>query len=349
MSEIKRQRWKTVEYTKRQINDAGNTIRRDGLTEEEKDLAIKIIDNWRAAHAYPLHIIYIHLRSMAARRDDIIVVERLKRLDSIIEKLKRENDMELWRMQDLGGCRFIVPTVKEVFNFAEKYKTSRIRHEHKRTYDYINNPKPSGYRSLHLVYKFHSDKKDTYNQNMLIEIQFRTYLQHVWATALETMGLFTKQALKAGQGEEHVKRFFVLVSSLFALKEGCPVIPGTVADEKKLISEIKQINNTHHLIEMLGAIRVAFDYQNSRKYDHQKGYYVLILDYSFHKLQIEYFLPSQIDEANTLYTEIEKKREKSQIDAVLVHATSFGVLKAAYPNYFADIDTFIDYVEKLSE
>lgn len=243
MAEIKQQRWKSVEYTKRQINDAGDIIRRDDATEEELDFATKVIDNWRAAHAYPLHVIYMHLRRMTGTRRDILVVERLKRLDSIVGKLKRENGMDLWRMQDLGGCRFIVPTVDEVFVFAEKYKNSRVRHEYKRTYDYINNPKPSGYRSLHLVYKFHSDTKDTYNQNMLIEIQFRTHLQHVWATALETMGLFTKQALKAGQGEDYVKRFFVLVSSLFAMKEGYPVIPGTLADEKELISEIEQINN----------------------------------------------------------------------------------------------------------
>ena len=122
MPEIKQQRWKIAEYTKRQINDAGNTIRRDDATEEELDFATRVIDNWRAAHAYPLHVIYMHLRGMAASREDILVVERLKRLDSIIGKLKREEGMDLWRMQDLGGCRFIVPTVDEVFAFAEKYK-----------------------------------------------------------------------------------------------------------------------------------------------------------------------------------------------------------------------------------
>ena len=196
-----------------------------------------------------------------------------------------------------------------------------------------------------MVYKFHSDTKDTYNQNMLIEIQFRTHLQHVWATALETMGLFTKQALKAGQGEEYVKRFFVLVSSLFALKEGYPVIPGTLADEKELISEIEQINNDHHLVEMLRAIRVALDHEDGKKFDKQ-GYYVLILNYNIHRLRIRYFLPSQIDEANTLYTQIESNRRATGIDAVLVRAASFGVLKAAYPNYFADIGEFVDLVEE---
>ena len=160
MPEIKQQRWKIVEYSKRQINDAGNIIRKDNTTAEELAFATQVIDNWRAAHAYPMHVIYIHLRRMAAPRNDILVVERLKRLDSIIGKLRRETRMDLWRMQDLGGCRFITPSVDEVFHFAEEYKKSRVRHEYKRTYDYIHNPKPSGYRSLHLVYKYHSEKKD---------------------------------------------------------------------------------------------------------------------------------------------------------------------------------------------
>ncbi|WP_417327370.1 hypothetical protein, partial [Evtepia gabavorous] len=84
MPEIKQQRWKIVEYSKRQINDAGNIIRKDNTTAEELAFATQVIDNWRAAHAYPMHVIYIHLRRMAAPRNDILVVERLKRLDSII-------------------------------------------------------------------------------------------------------------------------------------------------------------------------------------------------------------------------------------------------------------------------
>ena len=341
---IQRQRWKTVEYTKRQINDAGNTVRMKEASPEEIRLATKVIDNWRAAHAYPLHVIYTHLRRMAGNRKDIIVVERLKRLDSIIAKLNRESGMDLWRMQDLGGCRFIVPTVDEVFDFAEKYKKSRIRHEYKRTYDYINNPKASGYRSLHLVYKFHSETKDTYNTNMLLELQFRTHLQHVWATALETMGLFTKQALKAGQGDEHIKRFFVLVSSLIAKQEGYPVVPGTVDDEAELVSEIEQINDRYRVLDLLSAIRVALDHESEATFD-KRGYYVLILNYNKRRLKIRYFLPSQIDDANTLYTQIENDYEESGIDAVLVRASSFSTLQAAYPNYFADIGEFISLVK----
>lgn len=342
MSVVRQQKWKEVEYSRSRIIKAGKIIRKPDSTQEQIDEATKVIDNWRAAHAFPLHVIYIHLRGMASGKN-IVVAERLKRLDSIIGKLKREPTMSLWMMQDLGGCRFIVPVLDDVYSYAEEYDLSRKRHIFKEKYDYIAHPKPSGYRSLHMVYEYHSDKANTYNKNMLIEIQYRTHLQHVWATALETMGLFTKQALKAGQGDEYIKRFFVLVSSLFALHEGCPVVPGTVADEAELISEIEQINDKHHVLETLNAIRIAVQHEDDVARD-KKGYYLLILNYNTHRLRIRTYLPSQFDEAETTYSQIEKNRHESNIDAVLVRAKSFRELKAAYPNYFTDIGEFYDLV-----
>ena len=274
MSVVKQQKWKKVEYSRSKIIKSGKTIKNPNATPEQIEEATRVIDNWRAAHAFPLHVVYIHLRGMAKGKN-IIVAERLKRLDSIIKKLEREPTMSLWMMQDLGGCRFIVPTIEEVYRYAEKYDTSRKRHIFKERYDYIANPKPSGYRSLHMVYEYHSDKVDTYNKNMLIEIQYRTHLQHIWATALET----------------------------------------------------------------LNAIRIALNHDGSIPKD-KKGYYLLVLNYNTHRLGIRTYLPSEFDEVNTMYTQIEKTRATSGIDAVLVRASSFKDLKSAYPNYFADIGEF---------
>lgn len=164
-----------------------------------------------------------------------IVAERLKRLDSIINKLKRFSNMSLWTIQDLGGCRVIVNEIDEVYSCADKYENSKKRHILKREYDYINHPKSSGYRSLHRVYLFHSDSKNTYNRNMCIEIQYRTHLQHLWATAVETMGLARRESIKTGQGNDDIKRFFILISSLFALRENMPVVPGTSDNIEELV------------------------------------------------------------------------------------------------------------------
>lgn len=345
--DIKQPRWKEPEYSKRQINWAGIVIRNNAASFEERAEALKIIDNWRSAHAYPLHVFYMNLRGKAGSREDILVAERLKRMESIIGKLQREEGMKLYRMQDLGGCRMVLPTLSEVYKYSEKFQKSRIRHEWKKTNDYIQNPKKSGYRSLHLIYRFKTDtpEKKIYNQYpMLIELQFRTHLQHIWATALETIGLFTNQALKAGQGNEEILRFFVIVSSLFAIREGCPVVPGTVNDEKELISEMEQLNDQHHILDMLKAIRTAIDHDVEKVPD-KRGYYILQLNYENHMLRRWFFRPSELEAANRLYDYLEEKRDGAPLDIVLVRAASYATVKAAYPNYFMDIGEFVDIVK----
>ena len=337
-------KWKTIEYSRTRIIKSGKTVKDPMATQYQIQEAIEVIDSWRASHAYPLHVIYMHLRRMAAISSDIVVAERLKRLDSIISKLNREPSMSLWMMQDLGGCRFIVSTVEDVYKYARIYEDSRKRHTLKHKYDYILQPKPSGYRSLHVVYEYHSDKVNTYNKNMLIEIQFRTHLEHLWATAVETMGLFTRQIIKSGQGSEDVKRFFVLISSLFAIRENCSVIPGTIADVSQLVSELEEINSRCNFIEILSAIRVAVEKQDIKKVD-QQGYYILLLNYTTKMLRIKYYKPGQMDEANAIYSQIEHTRAESKIDAVLVRVSSFKALKSAYPNYFSDIGEFVSLVK----
>ena len=50
-------------------------------------------------------------------------------------------------------------------------------------------------------------------------------MQHVWATAVETMGTFLGQALKSRQGDQEWIDFFAIVSSVFAYKEERPLVP----------------------------------------------------------------------------------------------------------------------------
>ena len=337
-------KWKVVEYSRSQIINAGRTIRNEQSSPDEIKGATKIIDNWRAAHAFPLHVIYMHLRRMCSPSNKIIVAERLKRLDSIIGKLKREQS-NLWTMQDLGGCRVIVPNVQDVFDYFEKYEKSSKRHVFKKKNNYIDNPKASGYRSLHAVYVYHSDKNDTYNKNMLIEIQYRTHLQHLWATAVETMGLFTKESIKSGFGSDDVKRFFVLISALFAKREKTPLPPNVVDNMDEIIHEIKIINNKNNYLGFLSGIRVAVDNQKSKTLNSSVAYYILILNYNSQKLQIKAFRASQIEMANEIYNSIEATRAETKIDAVLVRVSSFNTLKKAYPNYFSDIGEFVKLVK----
>ncbi len=334
-------KWKVLEYSKNQVKKAGKLIKQQNLSDADKQQAIAIIDNWRAAHGYPLHVIYMNLRRMAENKPEIIVAERLKRLNSIIGKLEREQSMNLWEMQDLGGCRFIVNSIDDVYHYSKLLENSRVRHVLKRESDYIRTPKLSGYRSLHKVYEFHSDKKEEYNKHMLIEIQYRTHLQHVWATAVETMGLFTKQALKSGQGDDDIKRFFALASSLIAKIEHQPTVPGTSDDENEIINEIRKLNSQHNYLRFLDGISVAINHQGMTEYKTvHPMYYLLVLNYNTCRLSIRSYKASAFERANQDYSYLENQRNASNIDVVLVRANSFNTVRSAYPNYFSDITEF---------
>lgn len=65
----------------------------------------------------------------------------------------------------------------------------------------------------------------------------------------------------------------------------------------------------------------------------------MILNYSKKNVRVRSFNSSQIEVATKIYDTVEKE---SNLDAVLVSATSFETLKLAYPNYFVDISAFID-------
>lgn len=338
INQIPREKWETPKYTKSEINRAGATVANPNIFAEERHAALEVLNNWRSSHAYPLQVISSNLRKS---NHDAIVVQRLKRLESIIGKLERFPDMNLYRMQDLGGCRVIVDNITQVYEALNKYKDSRIRHIWKREKDYIKDPKSSGYRSYHMVYQFHSDTKETYNTNMLIEIQFRTKLQHMWATAVEMMGIYTKSQLKASIGNKDILRFFVLVSSVFCTMENMPVVPNTSDKLHELISEIKDIDEKHNIVSRLSALSVAINHVNKNANLKRNGYYVLQLNYSKKMLKVNSFSKSQVELATNVYNKIEGLNNPD-LDVVLVSATSFDALKAAYPNYFTDISGFVD-------
>lgn len=333
--------WAVPEYSKRQINKAGKTIANPNASTEERDEALEILNNWRAAHAYPLQVIYNNLRK---KNPDAIVVQRLKRLESITGKIQRFPNMQLYKMQDLGGCRVIVDTIEDVYNSVNIYKKSRIRHILNKEDDYIASPKTSGYRSYHMVYQFHSETKDIYNRNMFIEIQFRTKLQHIWATAVEMMALVTRSNLKASQGNEDVLRFFTLVSSLFAIEEHTPVCPNTSNDENELLKEINDLNQKHHIIDTLNALSKTIKVNISSN-DKKIEYYVLALNYKERYVNVYGYSKGNIDHATFVYNQLESRMTNDE-NIVLVSADSIDLLKLAYPNYFADIHTFINVLNK---
>ena len=333
--------WTESKYSKNQVNKAGRKICRDGLPENELKDAYKIIGNWRAAHAYPLYVITKKLRSLCGKNS--LVVHRLKRMDSIVGKLKRFEQMSLYGMQDLGGCRVIVPTVTDVYKIANEYENSRKRHILCKENDYIIEPKQDGYRCLHRVYEYKSDNLSSKYNRMKIEIQFRTKLQHSWATAVEVMSLYTNLNLKSGIGEEQYFRFFALVSSLFAIKEEMPIVPNTSKNVGELVKEIKNLDEKFSLLEKLDsmskAIRTHSIIRTNGKYD----YFLMSLDTKTNEIKVGAYTASHINMAVEEYNKLE---QVPYTNNVLASAKSMDELRKAYPNYFGDVRGFLRALTK---
>ena len=88
MDKNTKEKWEIPLYSGNQINKAGKIISDSNSTPKEREKALKIVNNWRASHAYPLQIICSHLRR---NNPNAIVVQRLKRLESITDKLERNH------------------------------------------------------------------------------------------------------------------------------------------------------------------------------------------------------------------------------------------------------------------
>ncbi len=349
---------KSKGYSKSKVDSAGEILSsRDPVPQKEKDFALEILDNWRAIHRYPLHIFTKRLKRVTEKiNKEVFIGQRLKRLPSIISKLQREysdqaGKMKLSRMQDIAGCRAILPNLETVQKvYKEEYLKGNIKHLLVNEKDYITFPKSDGYRSIHLVYRYNSDKsgKKEYN-GLLIEIQLRTKLQHLWATAIETVDLFTSQAIKSNEGQENWKSFFRLVSSAFALNEGTTPVQNTPKKKKDLFSEIKKKESELNIINVMSgwtkAVRV---FERKMKQRPDLKYFLLELDVSGEKLNITGYTGDKENKALEEYARIEKlNQEKKESDVVLVGVDAAQDLKKAYPNYFADSGEFLNELKKI--
>jgi putative GTP pyrophosphokinase len=229
-----------------QIKRAGRILVDDSASKEERAMALALADKWRVCHGYPINTFQstLHRKLKNGFADGYIVSQRLKRMPTIIKKLTRETTMQLTTMQDIGGVRAILRNVDEVYELSQQYRDkSRFKHELFRDDDYIAAPKDSGYRGVHLIYKYKNSQMPSYN-GLLLELQIRTKLQHSWATAVEVMETFTGEALKSSQGSKEWLNFFALTSSAFAFLENRPRVPGFEHMSKsETVEAVKQAEN----------------------------------------------------------------------------------------------------------
>ena len=110
---------------------------------------------------------------------------RLKSPQSMMKKLKRKGlpqtlEAAEANLNDIAGVRIVCNYLDDIYRIAELLQRQRdVEFVHLR--DYIENPKESGYRSLHLVIRI-PVFLSSHTELVPVEIQIRTIAMDFWAS-----------------------------------------------------------------------------------------------------------------------------------------------------------------------
>ena len=311
--------------------------------------AESVIEDWRGQHDIVLDVFEKHILSLL-QDNGIIVIDRgrrLKRLNAIKNKMDRHNVWNLSTMQDVGGMRIILPTIDEI------YKTTSII-ESLGVYDftiqndgisvYIDEPRPTGYRAVHIVFKYEPFDKNNDCYGQKIELQLRTKNQHIWAMGVETAELITETALKDGSGDNKWQEFFKNISICFHSIDVCS--SNYSREEKDRVNSLAKSSdiNPKYIEELrtLMTMVTVDDYQeppeNKKTTD---GYYLMDINYKSRISRIIFFSKEEKEKAIALYNRQEKENEGKSKDVVLVSVPKLKNLRDMYPSYYFDASEFI--------
>lgn len=217
-------------YSKSQIDRFGKwLIRLEGISEDKLLDAEIALDEWRQEFLQPHEI------------PNIYIAQRLKRKPQIINKLDRAYPMRLSQMHDIGGCRIIVEENEQIDEALERIQSKAKNRTFKvlRVADYREKRrKESGYRAVHVI----ANRSNRSNHE--VEIQLRTFSQHLWAEEIERTSIICKESLKEGEGPPEVIDYFHKTSdAIHAYSRSCPI-------GKDLLSSVQNVyKNLDNLVD----------------------------------------------------------------------------------------------------
>ena len=164
------------------------------------------------------------------------VVGRVKTVDSIKEKMTRrviapeviENDM-----QDIAGIRIMCQFVDDIYRVVDlihERQDMQVFEER----DYIQNAKPSGYRSYHMVIEYSVFLPDG-PKKIIAEIQIRTLAMNFWATVEHTLNY----KYQGKYPEDISKRLKTTAEAAYKLDEEMSSIKDEVQEAQRIFTKSK--------------------------------------------------------------------------------------------------------------
>lgn len=162
------------------------------------------------------------------------IKSRVKSQDSLIRKVRDKNIPITFEsieenIRDIAGVRVVCSFQEDIYVLAEWLLNQDDITLLERK-DYIQNPKPSGYRSLHLIVKvpiFLENEK----RNMTVEVQLRTIAMDFWASLEHKLRY--KKTLPKEQAEQLSKELLGCADMIAALDEHMQDIRNRIEEDNE--------------------------------------------------------------------------------------------------------------------
>jgi putative GTP pyrophosphokinase len=315
------------------VNRAGEAVRSG--TESFLDFAV--IEDWRAAHRGVLNTFQAILRNRT-RGTNISVAQRHKRKRTIFDKLRRFPRMQLSRMDDVAGCRLIFKNIRQLYAFRSEFHKAHFNHKRRNEidkYDYIKSPKPTGYRGVHDVYEY--DVRSEVGKplaGLYVEIQYRTLVQHAWATAVELIGFVTESQPKFQAGDKRYEDVMALASEILA--RAFEKLKGIYSDleDREVVRRFLALDNKIGLLRTLRGLNAA-----DKAVTENRNAILIFLPSG--DLEVKTYR----DATDALRALFELEKQHPEYDIVLVRADTSDEVRLAFKNYFSDARDFLKYVD----
>lgn len=317
------------------VSRAARNVSNNRQTRSDEEL----IQQWRDAHAHVLNTFQANIRNFIKKSDkQIIFVQRLKKLSTIIDKLQTRRAS--LPMNDIAGCRLIFERKEDIYEFRNRFHKNRAKHElisritenesHIDKYDYIQNPKKTGYRGIHDVYRYvpYAQSAAPY-RGLRIEVQYRTLLQHSWSTAVETSDAIDKTRVKFASPHENDDRcqLFRIASEIIARQEGCTGCMPEVSD-LELKDELSKLESSLRIIYRLKTL--------AKEETEIRGKHVVLV--FGENLRVKKFRNARLAMEYRNKIELENR----DLDIVYVRLDDPSLLATAFRNYYRDAKAFIE-------
>jgi len=319
--------------SKSRVTKAGERVRESVATGDD----FLVIEEWRAAHRGVLNTFQAILRNRT-RGTKVSVAQRHKRRLTIFGKLERLPKMQLARMDDVAGCRLIFRSVRSLRAFRRQFHKARFNHRLRNEpskYDYIAHPKSTGYRGIHDVYEYDVNSeagKDL--AGLYIEIQYRTLVQHAWATTVEVIGFITESQPKFQQGDKRYEQGMAYASELLARAHEGMTGPFPDLSDRTVLEEFLKLDKELRLIQTLRGL-------NSAKGGVTDKRNTILIFSKAGDLEVRNFR----DATDAIRTLFELEKAMPDRDIVLVRADTSEEVRLAFRNYFTDAREFIKLIE----